>query len=162
MKNKTKKTEFDYYIYVDYSENLVGYTIIEKNKVKKLLPKISRFIHYRRSKNRKVYLKYIHDTIKREKIYSYFVKFKIKGMYENLEICTDVLDFVKKHEHCIIFVSIDDKQYRKFRKLVNIVNGEKTKVVKESELKKGTAEYQMSLLLDNLLNIERRKQQKRK
>jgi len=89
------------------------------------------------------------------------VKFKIKGLYENIEIYADVLDFIKKHEHCVIFISIDDKQYRKFRKLVRIVNGKKTKVVKESELKRGTAEYQMSLVIDNMLNI-RRKQQKRK
>lgn len=156
-----KKKEIDYYIYIDYSENLIGYNIIEKGKVKDLLPKISRFRHYRGSKNRKVYLKHINDTIKREKIYSYFVKFKIKGLYENIEIYTDVLDFIKKHEHCIIFISIDDKQYRKFRKLVHIVDGGKTKVVKESELKRGTHEYQMSLVIDNMLNI-RRKQAKRK
>lgn len=156
-----KEKEIDYYIYIDYSENLIGYNIIKKDKVKDLLPKISRFRHYRGSKNRKVYLKHIHDTVKREKICSYFVKFKIKGLYENIEIYTDVLDFIKKHEHCVIFISVDDKQYRKFRKLVHIVNGEKTKIVKESELKRGTVEYQMSLVIDNILNIQR-KQQKRK
>ncbi len=153
--------EFDYYIYIDYSQNLIGYAIIEKEKVKDLLSKISRFRHYKESKNRKIYLKHINNTVKREKICSYFMKFKIKRMHENIEICTDVLDFIKKHEHCVIFISIDDKQYRKFRKLVHIVDGEKTKIIKESELKTGTAEYQMSLVIDNILNI-RRKQQKRK
>ncbi len=155
--NERRKKEFDYYIYIDYSENLIGYTIIEKDKVKDLLLKISRFRHYRGSKNRKVYLKHINNTVKREKICSYFVKFKIKKMHENIEIYTDVLDFIKKHERCVIFISIDNKQYSKFRKLVHIVDGEKTKVVKESELKRGTAEYQMSLVIDNMLNIERRK-----
>jgi len=29
-----EKKEIDYYIYIDYSENLIGYNIIEKNKVK--------------------------------------------------------------------------------------------------------------------------------
>jgi len=151
------KDKFDYYIYIDYSENLIGYAIIGKKNVKELLLKISRFRHYREAKNRKVYLKHINDTIKREKICSYLVKFKIKKRYENIEIYTDVLEFIKKHEHCIIFISIDDKQYPKFRKLVYIVDGEKTKIVKESGLKKGTAEYQMSLIIDNMLNIERRK-----
>jgi hypothetical protein len=152
--------EFDYYIYIDYSENLIGYAIIEKEKVKDLLPKISRFRHYRESKNRKIYLKHIHNTVKREKICSYFAEFKIKRIYENIGIYTEVLDFIKKHENCVIFISIDDKQYSKFRKLIRIVDGGKTKVVKESELKRGTAEYQMSLVIDNMLNI-RRKQQKK-
>ena len=33
--------------------------IIDKVKIKDLLPKISKFRHYRESKNRKLYLKYI-------------------------------------------------------------------------------------------------------
>ena len=152
--------KFDYYIYIDYSENLIGYAIIEKEKVKDLLPKISRFRHYRESKNRKIYLKHIRNTVKREKICSYFAEFKIKRIYENIGIYTEVLDFIKKHENCVIFISIDDKQYSKFRKLIQIVDGGKTKVVKESELKRETAEYQMSLVIDNMLNI-RRKQQKK-
>jgi len=153
-----EKNKFDYYIYIDYSENLIGYTIIEKDKIEDLLPKISRFRHYRGSKDRKIYLKHIHNTIKKEKICSYFLKFKIKKIYENMEIYVDVLDFIKKHEHCIIFISIDNKQYIKFKKLVHIIDGEKTKIVKESGLKRGTIEYQMSLIIDNLLNIKRRQQ----
>lgn len=148
---------FDYYIYIDYSENLIGYTIIEKEKVKNLLPKTSRFRHYKGSKNRKIYLKHISETIKREKILSYFINFKIKRTYENIEIYTDVLNFVKNHENCIIFISVDDKQYRKFKSLINLVV-KNIKIVKESELKRGTVEYQMSLVLDNLLNIRRRQQ----
>ena len=37
------------------------------------------------------------------------------------------------------------------------LNTESTKIVKESELKRGTSEYKISLVLDNLLNIERRR-----
>jgi len=29
--------EFDYYIFIDYSENLIGYSIIENKKLKNLL-----------------------------------------------------------------------------------------------------------------------------
>ena len=39
----SKKREFDYYIFIDYSENLIGYNIIEKEKVGELLLKTSRF-----------------------------------------------------------------------------------------------------------------------
>ena len=45
--------QFDYYVFIDYSENLVGYSIIEKNKMIELLPKISRFKHYREAGDRK-------------------------------------------------------------------------------------------------------------
>jgi len=42
-----KMKEFDYYIFIDYSENLIGYNIIEKEKLKNLLPKISKLKHYK-------------------------------------------------------------------------------------------------------------------
>ena len=66
--------------------------------------------------------------------------------------------FIKKNDNCIIFISIDNRQYKAFNKLVGFVDGKKVIVKKESELVKGTPEYQTSLVLDNLLNIERNKQ----
>lgn len=157
---KRGEREFDYYIYIDYSENLIGYVIIEEKFINDLISKISRFRHYRGSKNRKIYLKHVHDTIKKEKIYSYLFKFKIKNMHYSIEIYADVLEFVKNHNNCVIFISVDDRQYIKFKKIVHIIDGKKTKVVKESELKKGTVEYQMSLIIDNLLNIKRKQGKK--
>jgi len=147
--------EFDYYIFIDYSENLIGYSIIEKAKLKELIPKITRFRHYREAGNRKQYLKNVKNTFKRDSIKSYFLKLKIKDMHKNMEIHLDVLEFLRKHENCIIFISVDNKQYPTFRKMVNIVDGENTVVKQENELIKGTPEYQTSLVLDNLLNIER-------
>jgi len=147
--------EFDYYIFIDYSENLIGYNIIEKDKIKDLLPKIVRFRHYRGSKGRKIYLNHIKNTIIRDRIESYFEKIKIIKLKDNMDLFIEVFEFVKRNENCIIFISVDDYQYEKFRKLVRIIDGEKTRVVKESHLKKGSEEYQLSLVIDNLLNIER-------
>ena len=146
--------EFDYYIFIDYSENLVRYSIITKEKIKTLLPKITRFRHYRSSGNRKSYLRNIKRTIKRDDIKSMFMKFKIREMHKNMEIYLDVLEFLKRHGNCIIFVSVDNSQYAAFRKMVSIIDGENVVVKQESELVKGTPEYQASLVLDNLLNIE--------
>ena len=115
--------EFDYYIFIDFSENLIGYSIIENNKLKELLPKILRFRHYKDAKNRKLYLKNANNTIKRDNLQSSFLKLKIKGMHKNMEIYLDVLEFLKKHENCIIFISIDNRQYSAFKKMVNIVDG---------------------------------------
>ena len=147
--------EFDYYIFIDYSENLIWYNIIEKIKMFDLLPKISRFRHYRDVKNRKLYLKNAWKAIKRDKIKSYFIRFKIKNKHRNVEIYLDVLEFIKKHENCIIFVSVDNHEYPNFRKMVNVVDGENIVVKRGSELKKGTPDYQISLVLDTVLNIER-------
>ena len=83
------------------------------------------------------------------------MKFKIREMYKNIEIHLDVLEFLKKHKNCIIFISVDNMQYPAFKKMVNIVDGENIVVKQESELIKGTLEYQASLVLDNMLNIER-------
>jgi len=67
-------------------------------------------------------------------------------------------EFVKKNKHCIIFVSIDDFQFKHFKRLLNVVDGGNTEIIQESKLKNGTPEYQMSLIIDTMLNIERRKE----
>ena len=152
-----KRKDFDYYIYVDYSESLIGYLVIEKLKIKGLLPKISRLRHYRESKKRKLYLKNVSQSFANNKIDNYFLKSKIKLKADSIEIYSDVLEFLKLHDNCLIFISVDDNQFRNFKKLVWIIDCKSTKIVKESELKKGTPEYQISLVLDNMLNIARRK-----
>ena len=153
--------EFDYYIYIDYSKNLMGYIILDKINFKKVLFKTSRFRHYREARNKQLYLKNVKNTIKREKLFSYFFKIKIKNRMQNLEIYSDILGFLKKHENCLILISVDNHKYSNFKKLVEIVDGEKTDVLKESELKANTPEYQVSLILDNILNIERLKDEKK-
>ncbi len=147
--------KFDYYIFIDFSENLIGYSIIEDCKIKELLPKITRFKHYREVRKRKLYLKNINKTIKRDNLKSYFLKFGIKSMNKNAEVYVDILEFLKKHDNCIIFISVDDRQYNAFNRLVGFVDGKNVLVKKESQLVKGTPEYKVSLVLDNLLNIER-------
>src|SRR3989338_7572252 len=96
---------FDYYIFIDYSENLIGYSIIKRNNIEGLLPKIT-------------------------------------SKKKNIELFAEVLEFIKRHDTCIVFISVDDFQYQAFMKLVEIVN-DKTHVVKESELKIGSVEYQL-------------------
>jgi hypothetical protein len=153
-----KYKKFDYYIFIDFSENLIGYNIISHKKMLELLPKISKFRHYLKAKKRKLYLKNVNKTIKREKIKSYFIKFKIRSLCNNALIYADILEFINNHENCIIFISVDNRQFKAFEKLVGIIDGERIEIKKESELKRGTLEYQTSLVLDNLLNIERKKQ----
>lgn len=152
-----KHKKFDYYIFIDFSENLIGYNIISNEKIVELLPKISRFRHYKEIRDKKVYLKNVRKTMKRDSIKSYFLKFKVKKLYKNADVYADILQFIKKHDNCIIFISVDNRQFDAFRKLVGFVDGEKVVVKKESELERGTFEYQVSLVLDNALNIERNK-----
>jgi hypothetical protein len=156
-RKKRKMKEFDYYIFIDYSEDLIGYSIIEHYKLIELFPKISKFSHYKELKHKSAYLHSIKKIINQDNVPSFFVKFKIREMRQNMEIYLDVLDFLKKHENCIVFVSIDNHEYPNFRKFVRIVDGEKVMVKKESELMKGTPEYRASLVLDTLLNFERLK-----
>ena len=152
-----KYKKFNYYIFIDFSENLIGYNIISKEKMVELLPKISKFAHFKRLRYKKEYLQSIKKRIEKEKILSYFMKIKIKELYRNADIYSDVLEFIEKHDNCIIFISVDNRQYKAFKKLVGYVDGEKVVVKKESELIKGTPEYQTSLVLDTLLNIKRNK-----
>jgi len=147
--------EFDYYIFIDYSENLIGYCIITKEKVKELLPKINKFVHYKDLRYKLSYIQSIKKTIQTKNILSDIFRLKIREIRQNLEIYSDVLNFIKKHDNCIIFVCIDNHEFSNFKRLVNIADGEKTKVVEESLLKESSIEYRLSLVLDTLLNIER-------
>ena len=156
-RRKMGEKEFDYYIYIDYSDNLIGYVIIDHNKIRVLLPKILRFRHYREARDKRLYLKNVKQTFKREKLLDYFVQHKIRKTKQNMEIFLDIGEFIKTHSNCLIFASIDNKQHSSFQNFVNIVDGKNIRVIKESELKVGTAEYQISLILDNWLNIERLK-----
>lgn len=150
------KKEFDYYIYIDYSENLIGYTIIEKDKVKEIITKIIKFDHYRFVKHKKQYLRAIKPRIEKENILSIIYKYKICDMRLNLEIFADIIDFVGKNNNCILFLCIDNQQYDSFLRILKFIPDEKNiLILKESELIRGTIEHRLSLIIDNLLNLER-------
>ncbi|MEK6936108.1 MAG: hypothetical protein AABW67_04925 [Nanoarchaeota archaeon] len=154
------KREFDYYIFIDYSEDYLGYSIIEKDKIKEIIPKISKFAHYRELKYKSAYLRSIKNLIDRDNLRSFFCKLKIRKTSETPEIYSDILEFLKEHNNCLIFISVDNKQYLNFEKIVKIIDGENTLVVKESELKKNSCEYRISLVLDTMLNLVRLKNEK--
>ena len=149
--------EFDYYIFIDYSVDYLGYIIIERGEIAGLLPKIAKFKHYRKLKNKKAYLKSMKKMVEKNEIRKYCYKLKIKKTEATPEIYSDVLEFLKEHDNCLVFVCVDDKQFRNFYKLVNLVDGKNTKVIKESKLKKHSQEYKINLVLDTLLNLARLK-----
>lgn len=122
-----------------------------------VLPKILRLRHYRKVRNKKIYLKNVKHLFKREKILQYFMQHKIREMKKNMEIFLDIGEFIKTHENCLIFASIDDMQYKNFQSFVKIVKGSNISIIHESELRRDTIEYQVSLVLDNWLNMERLK-----
>ncbi len=150
------KNEFDYYIFIDYSENLIGYNIIENKKIREILPKIKKLSHYKTLRHKREYLNSMRKLFAREKIDSYLKKLKIKNIRDNLDIFIEVSEFIKKHDNCIIFVSVDNFQYKKFIKIINLVDSKKVEIVKESQLKKGSIEYRLSLIIDTQLNLNRR------
>lgn len=154
---KMKTKEFDYYIFIDYSENLIGYNIIEKVKIKELLSKINKFDHYRGVKNKKLYLKAIKPRFEKENITQTLFKWKIRELRFNLEIFSDVIRFIKENDNCFLFLSIDDNQYKSFINLIKILSINNLKILKESEINKKSLEYRLSLIIDNMLNLERYK-----
>ena len=74
--------EFDYYMFIDYSENFVGYLVIENNKISDLLPKISKFAHYKELKNKSSYIKSIKKIIEKENVLNYIFKIKKNQIVE--------------------------------------------------------------------------------
>lgn len=151
-----KTKEFDYYIYIDYSDYLIGYSIIEKNKIKELLPKISKIGHYKQIVHKKPYLIAIKNRFEKEKITSFLFKWKIRNMRENSEIFSDILKFIQENNNCIIFLSVDNNQYKAFLKLFEIVPHQNhVEIVKENCLKEYSIECRLSYIIDNLLNLKR-------
>jgi|TARA_Y100000310_G_C20349094_1_gene653464 hypothetical protein len=158
---KRGEQQYTYYIYIDYSENLIGYTIIHKDKIEEILPKISKLHHYRRIRYKRQYIRSIKKIIDKNNIMSFLLKYKIRKIRNNAFIFADVLDFVKNYDNCGIFISVDNHQYNAFMKLFGIIPHKKhVFVIKESKLKKESIEYKLSLIIDNLLNIERIKMSK--
>ncbi len=152
-----KYKEFDYYIFLDYSVDLIGYSILEKKKLFELIPKISKFAHYREVKNKPSYVHAIKGIIEKNKITSFFLKHRIKEMRNNMDIYIDIYSFIKTHPNCIIFASVDDHEYSNFYKFIKKTDGKNITVKPESKLIKNSPEYRVSLVLDSLLNIERLK-----
>ena len=147
--------QFDYYVFIDYSESFLGYLIIEQSKIREIIPKISKFAHYKELKHKSAYIHSIKRVIENNKVLQYLLKVKIKRTTDTPEIYSDILEFLKEHDNCLVFISVDNKQYSNFERLVNIIDGTHTKVVRENELRKDTFEYRISLVLDTILNIER-------
>jgi len=153
-----KREEFDYYIFMDYSENLIGYIIIDKQKLNELLPKITKLKHYKGLKNKVQYLNAAKKLFEKNRILDIVSKHKIAELRQNIELCSEILDFCIKESESKMFISVDDRQYRGFMKIVSLIDGKRFKIVKEGQLKINSPEYQMSLIIDTLLNLKRTRQ----
>ncbi len=136
------KDEFDYYIFMDYSENLIGYIIIDKEKIKDLLSKITKLAHYKGLRHKTEYLNSIKKIFEKNRILEFLYKHRITELRHNIEICSEIFDFcIKNSNSTKIFISVDDRQYNGFMKLASIIDGKRFKIVKEGQLKKNSVEY---------------------
>ena len=150
------KRDFDYYIYVDYSDYLIGYNIIEKDKITLIMPKIAKFRHYKEERHQRIYLLKIRREIKVSDLGSLILKQKIMHMKDNLLLFADVIEFVKKNDNCLIFLSVDNNQFNAFSRLLDIIpHKEHIIAVRESDIRRKSMEHQLSLIIDTMLNIER-------
>lgn len=151
------KKEFDYYIFIDYSEDLIGYIILSNKNGNEFLKTISKLNHYKVLKNKKAYLNSMKKYFNKNKILECLEKHRVTELRNNLELCSEVFEFCKSRLNSKIFISVDDRQYKGFMKLLNTLDGKKAVIVKEGELKKNSKEYRWSLVIDTLLNLKRTK-----
>jgi len=149
--------EFDYYIFIDYSENLIGYVILSKEQIKECMPRISKFKHYKELKNKGLYLKSMKNLFEKNNLLKGLLGHRITELRQNIELCSEVLDFCKNKPESNIFISVDDRQYEGFMKLIKIIEGKRLTIIREGKLKRHTIEYKSSLIIDTLLNIKRMK-----
>ena len=151
-----KKWKIDYYVYIDYSHDLIGYNIIERENVEILLKRLPKFEHYKKVRHIRTYLIKIRKIVKKDEISGLLYKQKIMHLKNNASIFVEVIEFVKNHDNCAIFLSVDNNQYNAFIKLMGLIpHKEHLVLVRESDLKKGSIEYKLSLIIDNMLVIER-------
>ena len=156
MPIEKQKRIIDYYIFIDYSSDLICYNIIEREKIPEILPKIAKFRHHKEERHKKIYLHKIKREIKISNLASLLLKQKIKHIKDNLILFAEIIDFVKNNENCIIFMSVDNNQFKAFTNLLNmILHKDHIIVRKESDLKRKSLEHQLNLIIDTMLNIER-------
>jgi len=103
--------KFDYYIFIDYSENLIGYNIIEKESVKELIKEAIKLRHFKKLKHKRTYLLKVKKIFKKGRINSLIYKQKIYFVRDTLLAFNEIVEFVKKNQDKKIFISIDNKQY---------------------------------------------------
>ena len=147
--------EFDYYIFIDYSENLIGYILLSKDQIRECLSKTSKLKHYKELKHKKLYLKSMRKLFEKNEVLKCFEKHRITELRKNIELCSEVFNFCKIKPQLKIFISVDDRQYKGFMKLIKIIDGKRFTIVKEGELRKNSNEYKLSLIIDTLLNLKR-------
>lgn len=151
------KKEFDYYIFVDYSECLIGYMIIDNKFVNQLINKTFQFRHFKELRNKNTYLLKIKKIFDKNNILSDIDKIRVLSVRDSLSIFMDIIDFINKSKSKILLITLDDKEYIAFTRIFSeIINKDNITVIKESQLIKGEKEYRLNLVLDNILNIERR------
>ncbi len=148
--------QFDYYIFIDYSEEFIGYIIIERGKIQEIMPKISKLRHYKEVNDKNTYLKALKKSINKNCLHNSLYSCKIKKMISTLEIYADIADFIFSNKNSKIFISLDDNQVSNFERMVRDIDGEKVRIIREGKLKRGSVEQRLSLIIDNLLNIERK------
>ena len=154
--NKKQKRVIDFYIFVDYSDYLIGYNIIEKGKVPLIIPKIAKFRHYKDERHKKTYLLKVKREMESSALKSLLLKCKIEHIKHNMMLFVEIIEFVKTHGNCLIFMSVDNNQFNAFMKLLSMIpHEEHIIVVKESDIKRKSLEHQLSLIIDTMLNIER-------
>ena len=91
----------------------------------------------------------------KNKILECLDKHRITELRQNVELCSEVFNFCKNKPQLKIFISVDDRQYKGFMKLIKIVDGKRFTIVKEGKLRKNSNEYRLSLIIDTLLNLKR-------
>ena len=75
----------------------MGYVIIEKTKIREIIPKISKLRHYKDVKHKREYASAIKIRFEKEQITDALLKWKIKEVRFNLSIFVDVIEFVKSN-----------------------------------------------------------------
>ena len=147
--------QFDYYVFIDYSDNLIGYIILNKEKIKGCFPWINKLKHYRRIKRGSLYLKAMKNMFERNNVLGSLEKHKVTELRYNLELCSEIFEFCKSKPDSNIFISVDDRQYLGFMKLMNVLDGKKFTIVKEGKLIPNSIEHKLSFIIDTLLNLKR-------
>ncbi|MDP2925077.1 MAG: hypothetical protein Q8N99_01770 [Nanoarchaeota archaeon] len=146
--------DFEYYAFLDYSQELIGYSVIRKDNLKELLAKIARLHSYKEIKHKQKYLAKIKklDWKKIKKLMDY----NIVKITSSEKILLSIIEFIKENNESLGFISVSDHYYNSFSKMIEMSERRHNYlIVKESDIKKDSNEYKLSLVIETLLNLER-------
>lgn len=148
---------FNYHIFIDVSSEMAGYMIVESKKFEEILLLTAKLHPYSKIKRKEKYLESVSKNVRWRKVKTLIEDLVIEKREMQVGLFKDIATLLQENKDNLYFISVSDRIYFDVSKLLELVEKKNYLIVKSSDLKKDSEEFKVSLILETLLNLKRRK-----